>query len=38
MAPWGAPGGEYFKPKDQVHQDGGRNLLQFKAKRCGTGR
>lgn len=26
MAPWGALGGGYFKPQDQIHQDGGRNL------------
>ena len=32
MAPWGALGGGYFKPKDQVHQDGGRNLPHVKAK------
>lgn len=26
LAPWGALGGGYFKPQDQIHKDGGRNL------------
>ena len=26
LAPWGALGGGYFKPKEQVGKDGGRNL------------
>ena len=25
LAPWGALSGRYFKPKEQVHKDGGRN-------------
>ena len=25
LAPWGALSGRYFKPKEQVHEDGGRN-------------
>ena len=31
LAPWGALGGGYFKPKDQIHNDGGRNLPHVKA-------
>ncbi|KAI4159152.1 MAG: hypothetical protein LQ342_006799 [Letrouitia transgressa] len=26
MAPWGALGGGYFKPQDQLRKDGGRNM------------
>ena len=32
LAPWGALGGGYFKPKEQVGKDGGRNLPHVKAK------
>ena len=32
MAPWGMLGGGHFKPKDQVHQQAGRNFSQVKAK------
>ena len=32
LAPWGALGGGYFKPKDQWHKDGGRNFPQVRAK------
>ena len=31
MAPWGVLGGGYFKPKEQVHKDGGRKLPHVKA-------
>lgn len=32
LAPWGALGGGYFKPKEQIGNDGGRNLPTAKAK------
>ena len=32
LAPWGALGGGYFKPKEQIEKDGGRKLPQTKAK------
>lgn len=32
LAPWGALGGGYFKPKQQLGKDGGRNLPQYRAK------
>lgn len=32
LAPWGALGGGYFKPKEQWGKDGGRNLPQHRAK------
>lgn len=32
LAPWGALGGGYFKPKEQWGKDGGRNLPQYRAK------
>lgn len=31
LAPWGALGGGYFKPKEQVGKDGGRNLAHVKS-------
>ncbi|KAL8727733.1 MAG: hypothetical protein Q9166_005846 [cf. Caloplaca sp. 2 TL-2023] len=32
MAPWGVLGGGYFKPKDQIEKDGGRNISSVAAK------
>ncbi|KAI4115073.1 MAG: hypothetical protein LQ341_007749, partial [Variospora aurantia] len=32
IAPWGALGGGYFKPRAQVHQDGGRQMPDMAAK------
>ncbi len=32
LAPWGALGSGYFKPKEQIGKDGGRNSTQMKAK------
>lgn len=32
LAPWGALGSGYFKPKELIHNDGGRNLAQIKSK------
>ena len=32
LAPWGALGGGYFKPKDQIEKDGGRKTVVTKAK------
>ena len=32
LAPWGALGGGYFKLKEQVHKDGGRNSPHVKSK------
>lgn len=31
LAPWGALGGGYFKPKEQIGKDGGRNLPHVKS-------
>jgi aryl-alcohol dehydrogenase-like predicted oxidoreductase len=32
LAPWGALGSGYFKPKELVHNDGGRNLTHIRSK------
>ena len=32
LAPWGALGGGYFKPKEQIGKDGGRKMPVSKAK------
>ncbi|KAL8751894.1 MAG: hypothetical protein Q9184_005907 [Pyrenodesmia sp. 2 TL-2023] len=32
LCPWGALGGGYFKPQDQVHKDGGRKMPNVAAK------
>lgn len=31
LAPWGALGSGYFKPKEQIHNDGGRNMTHIKS-------
>lgn len=32
LCPWGALGGGYFKPQDQIHKDGGRKMPNVAAK------
>ena len=32
LAPWGALGSGYFKPEEQIHNNGGRNLAPMKSK------